>query len=114
MAGVIILFRLPVCRWGIHIQEVFMKAAFPVVLPLLVALNLISFFLMGYDKHCARAGKWRVPERVLFLSALCFGAPGGTLGMFLFHHKTRHLSFRILFPLFLILQGLLLWAVFLR
>ena len=91
-----------------------MRAAFPVILPLLVAINLFSFILMGYDKHCARRGRWRVPERVLFLSALCFGGLGGTLGMFLFHHKTRHLNFRILFPLFLIIQVLLLWSVFFR
>ena len=91
-----------------------MRAAFPVILPLLVAINLFSFILMGYDKHCARRGRWRVPERVLFLSALCFGGLGGTLGMFLFHHKTRHLHFRILFPLFLIIQVLLLWSVFFR
>ncbi len=91
-----------------------MRAAFPVILPLLVAINLFSFILMGYDKHCARRGRWRVPERVLFLSALCFGGLGGTLGMFLFHHKTRHLYFRILFPLFLIIQVLLLWSVFFR
>ena len=72
---------------------------------LVLAINLFSFGLMGYDKHCARRGKWRVPERRLFLTAVCFGALGGVLGMYVFRHKTRHLSFRILFPLLLVLQA---------
>lgn len=40
----------------------------------LAATNLFSFGLMAYDKHCARAGKRRVPEKALFLAAACFGA----------------------------------------
>ena len=43
----------------------------------LLALNLFSFALMGWDKRCARKGKWRVPEKTLFLAAGCFGALGG-------------------------------------
>ncbi|MBR6704025.1 MAG: DUF1294 domain-containing protein, partial [Lachnospiraceae bacterium] len=30
---------------------------------------------------------------------------GGTLGMFLFRHKTKHWYFRVFFPLFLLLQA---------
>ena len=37
----------------------------------LVVLNVISFGLMAYDKRCARQGKWRVPERRLFLATAC-------------------------------------------
>ena len=76
----------------------------------LAALNLLSFGLMAYDKRCAKAGKWRVPEKTLFLSAILFGALGGTLGMFIFRHKTRHWYFRVFFPLLLFLQaGILGW-----
>ena len=49
----------------------------------------------------------------LFLSAILFGAFGGTLGMFVFRHKTKHWYFRVFFPLLMVLQfGLLgyLWA----
>ena len=74
----------------------------------LAALNLISFGLMAYDKHCARAGKWRVPEKTLFLAAACFGALGGVLGMQLCRHKTRHWYFRLFFPLMLAAQIALL------
>ena len=74
----------------------------------LVILNLVSFSLMAYDKHCARAGKWRIPEKTLFISAACFGGLGGVLGMTLCRHKTRHWYFRVFFPVLLILQMALL------
>ena len=79
---------------------------------LLAVLNVISFSLMAYDKHCARAGKRRVPEKRLFLAAACFGGLGGILGMQLCRHKTKHWTFRVLFPLFLITQiALLIWGM---
>ena len=80
------------------------------VLGAVAAMNLVSFGLMGYDKRCARRGRWRVPERRLFLAAACFGGLGGVLGMQFFRHKTRHWYFRVFFPALLILQILLLGA----
>ena len=80
------------------------------IIIILAALNLISFFLMAYDKHCARAGKRRIPEKSLFLAAGCFGALGGVLGMQVFRHKTKHWYFKVFFPLMLIAQtALLIW-----
>ena len=70
----------------------------------LLAVNLAAFALMGADKGRACRGAWRVPERTLFLPALLGGALGGTLGMRVFHHKTRHWYFRWGFPLLLALQ----------
>lgn len=81
----------------------------------LAALNVISFCLMGYDKRCAKEGKWRVPEKVLFLATACFGGLGGVLGMFLFRHKTKHWYFKLFFPLLLVIQiavlALLAWKM---
>ena len=82
-----------------------------VVPVVLILINLFSFCLMGYDKRCAKRGKWRVPEKRLFLAAACFGALGGVLGMQVFRHKTKHLSFSIFFPLMLVLQIAILAAV---
>ena len=73
----------------------------------LAALNLIAYILMGLDKWKARRGAWRIPEKTLFLAALLGGALGGTVGMHLFHHKTRHWYFRFGFPILLVLQLLL-------
>ena len=79
-------------------------------LAMLVVTNLISFFLMGHDKKCARQGKWRVPEKTLFLAAVCFGGLGGVLGMKVFHHKTKHWYFKVFFPALLVIQVALLAA----
>ncbi len=80
----------------------------PIIAAVLAVLNLVSFCLMAYDKHCARAGKWRVPEKTLFLATACFGGLGGVLGMFLCRHKTKHWYFRLFFPLLLAVQVILL------
>ena len=77
-------------------------------LAFLLLANLTSFFLMAHDKRAARKGRWRVPERTLFFSALLFGGLGGTLGMLLLRHKTRHWYFRFGFPLILLAQAALL------
>ena len=73
----------------------------------LLVVNLAAFALMGADKSRARRGAWRVPERTLFLPALLGGALGGTLGMRVFHHKTRHWYFLYGMPAILIVQILL-------
>ena len=89
----------------------------PVVLAVLAALNLLSFSLMAADKRRARAGRWRISEKTLFLATACFGGLGGVLGMTLCHHKTRHWYFRVFFPLLLIAQIVLLflgWRTFFK
>ena len=77
----------------------------------LTAVNLAAFFAMGWDKRRAKQpGGRRIPEKRLFLLALLGGALGGTAGMFLFHHKTRHWYFRWGFPVILVLEAALgLW-----
>ena len=75
-----------------------------IVLIILVVMNLISFFLMAHDKRCAKQGKWRVPEKTLFLATACYGGLGSVLGMQLLRHKTQHWYFKVFFPMLLILQ----------
>jgi len=70
--------------------------------------SLAAFIAMGADKRRARRGMWRVPEATLFLLAFLGGALGATLGMHLFHHKTRHWYFRWGLPLILLAQLVLL------
>ena len=36
-----------------------------VIAVILGILNLVSFFLMAFDKRRAKAGKWRIPEKAL-------------------------------------------------
>ncbi|MDO5328155.1 MAG: DUF1294 domain-containing protein [Clostridia bacterium] len=82
-----------------------MNTSILIVLAALIAvMNVVSFCLMAFDKRRAQQGKWRVPERTLFLAAACFGGLGGVLGMQLLRHKTKHWYFQVFFPLFLVLQ----------
>ncbi len=79
-------------------------------LAIIAVMNIAAFVLMSHDKRCARQGKWRVPEKMLFLVTACFGGLGGVLGMKVFHHKTQHWYFKVFFPVFLIVQIVLLAA----
>ena len=58
----------------------------------------------GHRQGKGRAGKWRIAEGTLFALAALGGALGGTLGMRVFHHKTKHKEFRFGFPALLCLQ----------
>ncbi|WP_320076618.1 DUF1294 domain-containing protein [Novosphingobium ovatum] len=59
----------------------------------LVGVNLLTLALFGWDKHCARAKRRRVPEaRLLWLSALG-GSPAALIARPLFRHKTRKQPF---------------------
>lgn len=70
----------------------------------LILANLAALVLMGLDKSRARRHRWRIPERVLFLSAALGGSVGATVGMWLFRHKTRHWYFVVGMPAILVLQ----------
>ncbi len=74
----------------------------------IVAMNIAAFVLMGEDKRRAKKGAWRIKEKTLFLVTGLFGGLGGTLGMFLLRHKTKHWYFRLGFPAMLIVQIILL------
>lgn len=65
------------------------------LLILLALLSLVAFLLYGLDKWKAKRGKWRIPELWLLGIGLLGGGPGALLGMYLFHHKTRHWYFWI-------------------
>ena len=80
----------------------------------LLLVNALAFFLMYIDKSNAKSGCWRIPERKLFLSVLLGGGVGGTLGMYLFRHKTKHQRFVILMPLICIVHVFLAVYVFYR
>ena len=70
-------------------------------------MSFACFMAMGIDKLKARAGKWRIPERTLFLLAAMGGALGGMLGMLAFRHKTKHWYFVVGMPLILVCQAAL-------
>jgi len=73
-----------------------------------VLWNVAAFFLVMLDKQRARRRDRRIRERTFFLWAFVFGAAGVLLGMYIFRHKTRHLSFVIGMPIMLLLHFLLI------
>lgn len=77
----------------------------------LVALNIITFFIYGIDKHKAKKNKWRISEAFLLALALLGGSVGAWLGMKVWHHKTMHKKFQLGVPLIFILQ-VCLWLYF--
>ena len=81
------------------------------LLAYMVVISLILLVFMGMDKSRAKKQEWRIPERTLFTLAICGGAVGGVLGMYLFRHKTRHNSFAFGFPLLAALQLFILVRV---
>ena len=67
-------------------------------------VNLAGFYLMYSDKLRARKRAYRIPEATFFTLAIIGGCIGCLAGMYLFRHKTKHLTFVIGMPLILILQ----------
>ena len=81
-----------------------------VLLVWLAVINLLTFIVYGADKRRARKGKWRGPEKPLFLLPLLGGSIGALLGMRVFHHKTKHWYFVWGIPAILLAQiALAVW-----
>ena len=77
----------------------------------LLIINFVGFFAMFLDKQKAKGGKWRIPEKTLFLLALIGGSLGTTIGMHAFHHKTKHWYFKYGVPVITLLElfGICYW-----
>lgn len=67
-------------------------------------VSLLAFLLYWSDKRKARADHWRTPENVLHAVELAGGWPGALLAQQLFRHKTRKVSFQLLFWMIVLLH----------
>lgn len=75
----------------------------------LLEINLVALILCAVDKVRAAAGKWRVPEGTLLLTAALGGSPALLLSMLLLRHKTRHKKFIFGVPAILLAQAALVY-----
>lgn len=66
-------------------------------LALVVVMSVVCYIAYGLDKSRATSDGRRVSERVLHLLAFLGGWPGAILGQRHFRHKTKKLSFLIVF-----------------
>ncbi|HAI36376.1 MAG TPA: DUF1294 domain-containing protein [Alcanivorax sp.] len=62
-------------------------------------MSAISFSLYGLDKRSSTRGGWRTSEARLHLIELLGGWPGALLAQRVFRHKTRKMSFLVVFYL---------------
>lgn len=76
---------------------------------ILLIWNIIVMIIYGIDKWLAKAKKRRIRESVLLTCGLLFGGLGAIFGMVLFNHKTSKMKFRILVPLMLIVEAIVLY-----
>ncbi|MGN0343003.1 MAG: DUF1294 domain-containing protein [Roseburia sp.] len=74
----------------------------------LLVINLAGLAVMGIDKKKAVRHAWRIPEKTLFLVSILGGCLGTWIGMYLFHHKTKHWYFVLGMPLIFVI-----WVVML-
>ncbi len=67
-----------------------------ITLLVLLATNAVAFFAQWADKRKATTqARSRTPEATLLMLGLPLAAPGMLLGMRVFRHKTRKLSFQM-------------------
>ena len=70
----------------------------------LIIINIIGFLVMYIDKQKAKKGKWRIPEKTIFIITVLGGGIGTISGMYAFRHKTQKLHFTIGLPAITILE----------
>ncbi|MEM7531207.1 MAG: cold shock and DUF1294 domain-containing protein [Chloroflexota bacterium] len=81
------------------------------VVAYLVAVNITTFLIYGYDKFIAGRDVLRVPERVLHTLALIGGSPAGLLAQRVFRHKTIKSSFQLVYWAVVVVQVLVVVGV---
>ncbi|WP_448107790.1 DUF1294 domain-containing protein [Pseudomonas azerbaijanoccidentalis] len=67
-------------------------------------VSVLAFLLYWSDKRKARADQWRTPENVLHALEFAGGWPGALLAQQVFRHKTRKVSFQVVFWLIVLLH----------
>jgi len=70
-----------------------------VLLAITVVMSIVTFALYATDKRRAQNNQWRIKEATLFMCGFLMGGVGAMLGMSILRHKTKHISFKILVPL---------------
>lgn len=84
-----------------------------IVLGVYGVMSLFCFIATYRDKRKSMTRQWRTPERTLHLLELLGGWPGGLIAQQVLRHKTRKLSYQMIFWSIVALHGLV-WVDVLR
>lgn len=75
-----------------------------------IGMSLLTFIIYAFDKSAAKKGTWRIKEKTLHLLSLACGWPGALIAQQKLRHKSRKVSFQIVFWLTVLLNsGALIW-----
>ncbi|MCL2672004.1 MAG: DUF1294 domain-containing protein [Clostridiales bacterium] len=78
---------------------------FYLILFLVVAMSVITFWVFYLDRRRARHRQSRIPDLVLILLALCGGSIGAILAMAILKVKTRNPQFLVGLPLIFLVEA---------
>ncbi|SDY23837.1 DUF1294 domain-containing protein [Tindallia californiensis] len=73
-----------------------------------VAVVIIAFIMMGWDKKQSKKNKKRIAEKHLFLISLIGGALGVWAGMVTWRHKTQKVLFKVGVPLMVVIHMIII------
>ncbi len=73
--------------------------------------NTVTALMYGADKLRAVKGSRRLREKLLIAVAFALGGLGAMFGMVVFNHKTSKPLFRVLVPLAVVANWLVLWWI---
>ena len=67
-------------------------------------VSVVTFCLYWSDKRKAQSDSWRTPEKILHAMELAGGWPGALVAQQVFRHKTRKVSYQVVFWLIVLLH----------
>ncbi|QRY78050.1 DUF1294 domain-containing protein [Pseudomonas sp. PDNC002] len=98
----IVLLALPVIGMALWLKDGY----FVWFLLLYPVFSVLAFLAYWRDKRSAERNDWRTPEQSLHLLELLGGWPGAFLAQQVFRHKTRKVSFQLVFWAIVLLHQL--------
>ena len=89
--------------------SILLRSGAPWLLGIYTLASLVSIYQYWSDKRSAEAGESRTPEKSLHWVELAGGWPGALIAQQWLRHKTRKVSYQVVFWLIVLIHQLL-WA----
>ena len=93
-----------ICIFGVLLLLGFWVNISIVVLGYFPVISVITFLVYAKDKKAAQKGNWRTEESMLHFLALIGGWPGALMAQRVLRHKSRKLSFLLVFWITVVLN----------